>query len=134
MRPDTTPDELEKLVGEDEVIKEAYKALNRAYWTDNELQLYEQEMKRENDALSILHYARQEAEQKGHQKGLQEGLQEGHQKGLQEGHQEGLQEGRQEAELAIARKLLNAGLSVVVIAESTGLSLEAIERLKATTE
>ena len=112
--PETTPDELEKLVGSDEVIQEAYQALDSAYWTENELRLYEQEMKSENDELSIFFVMHDKKQSK---KGIKKGIRKGHQKGLQEGRGGG-GGGGQEAELAIARKLLNAGLSVVVIMRS----------------
>lgn len=58
--PNTTADELEKLVGHDDVIQEAYHALDSAYWSKDDLFLYEQEMKSENDGLSMLRYAKEE--------------------------------------------------------------------------
>jgi predicted transposase/invertase (TIGR01784 family) len=55
------------------------------------------------------------------------------QKGLQKGRLEGLQkgrlEGKREEAIAIARNLKAKGLSVDLIAETTGLSAEEIEKL-----
>jgi len=46
-----------------------------------------------------------------------------------EGRQEGLQEGRQEEKLVIARNLLRQNMPHEAVAEATGLSLDAIQRL-----
>lgn len=65
--------------------------------------------------------------------GLQEGLQEGRLKGLQEGRQEGRQEGLLEGEkkkqFEIASNLKKLGISVEIIAQSSGLSIEDIESI-----
>jgi predicted transposase/invertase (TIGR01784 family) len=45
------------------------------------------------------------------------------------GHAEGIAEGMEKGKLEIARKLKKMGLPVSQIAEGTGLSSEAIERL-----
>jgi len=97
--PETTAEDLEKLVGSDEVIKEAYEALNTVYWTDNELMLYEQEMKNENDALSMLRQA----------------------------ELEGMEKGREDERLVVAKNLLQAGVAVSIISQSTGLTEAEIE-------
>ena len=120
--PQTTPDELEKLVGSDDVIQEAYQALDSAYWTENELRLYEQEMKSENDELSMLRYA----EQQGVEKGLKKGLEKGIKKGLAKGREEG----RTAEKLIIAHNALQAGLAIPVVAQLTGLSIKEIENLE----
>ena len=102
--PETTPEELEKLVGSDAVIKQAYQAFDSAYWTENELLLYEQEMKSENDGLSML----RQAELEGMEKGREEGMEKGEEKGLVKG----LAQGRAalEAEkLIIARNCVQQG-------------------------
>ena len=87
--PQTTFDEIDKLAGSDQVIKEAYKALDSASWTDDELFLYEQELKSENDELSMLRYAKQEGIELGEKTGLQKGIQLGKQEGIELGKQEG---------------------------------------------
>ena len=57
---------------------------------------------------------------------------EGHAQGLEEGHAQGLEEGRREEKILIARNLLTKGLPLVFIAETTGLSLEEIQKLSIT--
>jgi len=55
---------------------------------------------------------------------------EGHQEGRQEGHQEG----RQEKQLEIALKLLELGLSIELVAEGTGLSVEQVQQFQQQSE
>ena len=50
--------------------------------------------------------------------------------GYQEGHQKGRQEGVQEKQLEIALKLLDLGLSIQLVAEGTGLSVEQVQQLQ----
>jgi len=77
---------------------------------------------------------------KGHEEGLAEGHEKGRAEGLAEGRAEGLAEGeaigmakereRSKArQLETARCLKAAGLAVSLISQSTGLSVEEIERL-----
>jgi predicted transposase/invertase (TIGR01784 family) len=80
-----------------------------------------------------LELAKEQVKQEALQEGKQVGLQEGKQVGLQEGKQVGLQEGKQvgaiEAKLAIAKNLLNLGISIEQVSVATELSLAEIERL-----
>jgi predicted transposase/invertase (TIGR01784 family) len=119
--PETTLDELERLVGSDEVIKEAYKALDAASWTRDELFLYERETKNENDALSILRRAKLD----GMEKGIKKGMEKGMEKGLAQGRAETYAKQRE-----TACKLRDAGVSLSIIAQSTGLSIDDIQHLK----
>ncbi len=50
------------------------------------------------------------------------------------GHQEGHQEGRQAKQLEIALKLLELGLSIQLVAEGTGLSVEQVQQLQQQSE
>ncbi len=62
-------------------------------------------------------------------RGREQGLQQGLQKGRQEGLQKGRQEGEQEAKVAIAKKMLAAGLDKALISETTGLSEQELSAL-----
>jgi predicted transposase/invertase (TIGR01784 family) len=73
--------------------------------------------KYELDTQSNLSYARQEALRKGEARGMKKGLTKGH------------AEGEAKKTLEIARNLKKMGMPVSQIAEGTGLSPEAIERL-----
>ncbi|MGL9717671.1 MAG: Rpn family recombination-promoting nuclease/putative transposase, partial [Wolbachia sp.] len=69
---------------------------------------------------------REEGIQIGHEKGREEGIQIGEERGIQIGHEKG----RKEREIEVAKNLLKAGVSIDLIAESTGLSLDEIEQLQ----
>ncbi|MGL9718172.1 MAG: Rpn family recombination-promoting nuclease/putative transposase, partial [Wolbachia sp.] len=51
-------------------------------------------------------------------------------KGIQIGHEKGREEGEKHAKITVAKNSLKAGVSIDVIAEITGLSLDEIEQLK----
>ena len=67
-----------------------------------------------------------------YKEGREKGFADGHAEGRAEGHAEGRAEGRAEGEhekaLQIARKLLEAGMSVDFVAQNTGLSIEEIRK------
>jgi flagellar biosynthesis/type III secretory pathway protein FliH len=63
------------------------------------------------------------------QQGLQQGVQQGVQQGLQQGLQQGMYEGEKRKALATALKLKQKGMSIVEIAEVTGLGIEEIQKL-----
>jgi len=118
--------ELEKIIGSDEVIREAYEALNQFSWSSEELNFYEQEKKRELDAAAILAQQKMEGLTEGMKKGRAEGLAEGIEKGLAEG----IEKGQKNASLKIARKMLAQGLELETIIQVTNLSEEEIEPIR----
>ena len=59
----------------------------------------------------------------------EKGLKRGIQQGIQQGIQEGLTEGERKAKLEIAKSSLKNGLSVEIVSQITGLSLEEIKSL-----
>jgi len=70
------------------------------------------------------------AEERGRGEGIQIGKEEGIQIGKEEGIQIGKAEGEAKRNLEIARTLLAKGLDVKFVAETTGLSLEALAKLQ----
>ncbi|PHM59048.1 putative transposase [Xenorhabdus sp. KK7.4] len=64
----------------------------------------------------------EQLEQKGREQGLEQGI--------RQGKEEGREEGKAEGKLETARALLQHGVSLDIIATSTGLSREEIETLK----
>ncbi|MGL9719182.1 MAG: Rpn family recombination-promoting nuclease/putative transposase, partial [Wolbachia sp.] len=79
-------------------------------WSDDERALYEWIEKNENDNVSCLNQKFNE--------GKKEGIQIGHEKG------------RKAEKIEVAKNSLKAGVSIDVIAEITGLSLDEIEQLQ----
>ncbi|WP_264685595.1 MULTISPECIES: Rpn family recombination-promoting nuclease/putative transposase [unclassified Wolbachia] len=115
---ETSEEELERIIGSDLIIKRAYEELNRFNWSEKEFIAYEQEIKRIRDEQAVLAQKLDDAKHEGRQEGRQEGIQIGHEKG------------RKEREIEVAKNLLKAGVSVNLIAESTGLSIDETEQLK----
>ncbi len=54
----------------------------------------------------------------------------GYDDGKAEGLEEGKKEGKKEEKVFIAKNLLNIGISIEVISESTGVSIKEVEELK----
>ena len=86
--------------------------------------------KRRNGELAA---AREDGIAEGLAQGHAEGLAQGRVEGLAEGHavgrDEGREEGREEANMAVARKMLAAGIPVDHIVQFTGLDREIVEKL-----
>ena len=107
---ETNEDDLKRIIGSDLIIKRAYEELNRFNWSEKEFIAYEQEVKRIRDEQAVLAQKLDDATQKGRL----EVIQIGHQKG----------------KIKVAKNSLKAGISIDVIAEITGLSLDEIEKLR----
>ncbi|WP_353278282.1 Rpn family recombination-promoting nuclease/putative transposase [Wolbachia endosymbiont (group B) of Longitarsus flavicornis] len=119
---ETSEEDLDKIVGSDVIIKQAYEEMNKFNWSEEELLAYEQMKKRIMDEVAALAQKFDE--------GLKVGQEKGRQEGIQIGHQKGREEGEKQAKIAVAKNLLKAGVSVDLIAESTGLSQADISQLK----
>lgn len=91
---ETSEEDLQKIVGSDEVIGRAYNELVGYNWTKEERAIYEQDKKREDDNFSCI------------------------------------MQSRIEGKIEVAKNLLKAGVSVDLIAESTGLPIDEIKKLK----
>ncbi|GFS39717.1 uncharacterized protein NPIL_334661 [Nephila pilipes] len=102
---ETSEEELEKIIGSDVIIKKAYEELNRFNWSEKEFIAYEQEIKRIRDERAVL-------EQK-----------------LDDATEKGRQEGRQEKRIEVVKNLLKAGVSIDIIAQTTGLTVNEVKDL-----
>ncbi|WP_250295043.1 Rpn family recombination-promoting nuclease/putative transposase [Wolbachia endosymbiont of Oedothorax gibbosus] len=109
----TSEEDLKKIVGSDEIIGRAYNELNQYSWTREERAIYDQAKKREDDNVSCL-------KQK-----LHEGIEKGREEGIQIGHEKG----RKEREFEVAKNLLKAGVSIDIIAQTTGLTVNEVKDL-----
>ncbi|WP_265041468.1 Rpn family recombination-promoting nuclease/putative transposase [Wolbachia endosymbiont (group B) of Melanostoma mellinum] len=110
---ETSEEDLKKIIGSDLIIGRAYDELNQYNWSKEERLAYDQAKKRTDDYLSSL-------EEKLHQ-----GILIGHQKGKIEG----IAEGEKQAKIVVAKNLLKAGISIDVVSQTTGLSLDEIKKL-----
>lgn len=110
---ETREQDLPQIIGRDEVIFRAYEELNQFSWNKNELQTYEETMKRERDYDASMAYQ--------YDVGVQDGLE----KGLERGKEEGAYQER----LLIAEKLLRNGMSLEKVAQLTSLQRKDIDSL-----
>ena len=83
---DITPEDLEQLIKDDAIMTKAFKALDKHYWSDEELQMYEQEEKKVWDYRAAEY-------QRGIDEGEARGIKLGEVKGIKLGRQEGKREG-----------------------------------------
>ncbi|MDR2609715.1 MAG: transposase, partial [Rickettsiales bacterium] len=100
----------------------AYEELNRFNWSEKEFIAYEQGIKRIRDEKAVLAQKLDDATEKGRKEGIQIGREEG----ILIGHQKGREEGK----IEVAKNLLKAGVSVDIIAQTTGLPRAEIAQLK----
>jgi predicted transposase/invertase (TIGR01784 family) len=75
--PETTPDELEALIGNDTILAQAYKALDSFYWSPEQIYYYDQQLKNLRDHKAMLRYAQSEGESKAKRQMAWKLLQEG---------------------------------------------------------
>ncbi len=131
---ETSPDDLKKLIGKDEIIEKVYQELNRFFWNEEELLAYDRAEKAKNDYLSSM--------EKKFMDGKAEGISEERSKAEQEKAALQIKAEQEKAALQIkaeqeklstikdmARNLLKSGVSISIIQSSTQLSKEEIERL-----
>ncbi|MDN5247598.1 MAG: Rpn family recombination-promoting nuclease/putative transposase [Wolbachia endosymbiont of Tyrophagus putrescentiae] len=102
---ETRESDLERIIGSDEIIKRAYKELDRFNWSDIELRTYEQEVKRILDEQAIL-------AQK-----------------LDDAREEGIKIGAERGKIEIAKSMLANNIDVNTVAKFTGLSIPEIKKL-----
>ena len=95
---ETSEDDVEEIIGNDTIMKQAYKALSRFSWNEEELLTYEQDLKHERDYVSSM-------EQK-----------------FEEGVARGVEKGELKAKLEIAQALRQNGMSDAQIRALTGLT------------
>jgi predicted transposase/invertase (TIGR01784 family) len=103
-----------------EPFTHAFEIAESAALSPQERILYEASLKSARDAYAEITTARQ--------KGWEEGME----KGKEEGREEGIEEGRRQQAEAIARSLLERGLDMALITQTTGLSEKQVKQLIAT--
>ena len=99
---ETPIEDLEEIIGSDKIIKRAYEELDQFYWSENELNLYERELKSIRDQAAMLAHAEDKGEIRGELKKA----------------------------LDIAKKLFNTGGEYDYVKEVTGLSDQDLLSLK----
>jgi len=87
--------------------------MNKFNWSEEELLAYEQRKKRLMDGIAA--FAQK----------FDEGVKVGEERGIRIGHEKG----RKEREIEVAKNLLKAGVSIDIIAQTTGLTSDEIKNL-----
>jgi predicted transposase/invertase (TIGR01784 family) len=117
-------------LSDEPTVRKAIETLDRISFTPQEREIYDAELKARLDDLEELRTAREkglnEGEAIGEAKGRAQGRAEGRAEGEAIGEAKGEAKGRTEAMKETARNLLSAGVSAMVIAEATGMTLEEI--------
>lgn len=106
-----------KEMEEPKEIRAAFEAANRLSWTKDELDVYDYIGMNIQDERGRIEYA------------LEEGIEKGKIIGIEEGKIKGIEEGERLKALKVANELLNSGVSIEIIAKSTGLTKEEIREL-----
>jgi predicted transposase/invertase (TIGR01784 family) len=123
--PKTSLEELREVIGDYPIIEKAYNVLNQFFWSKQELDFYEWELKRKRDENAVYAYKVDE----GFAKGKAEGFAKGKAEGFTEGEAAGEARGAQNAIRRIAADFLAQGIDVATIQAVTKLSPEEIESL-----
>ncbi|MDR3131842.1 MAG: transposase, partial [Rickettsiales bacterium] len=115
---DTTDKDLKDIAEKSPIINLAYDELNKERWSEKDLVAYKERLMDLRKEEAILAYRLDTAKEEGREEGRQEGIQIGHEKG------------RKEREIEVAKNLLKAGVSIDIIAQTTGLLKAEIAQLK----
>ena len=110
---DTSPEDLKRLTGKDQIIERVYQELDRHYWSKEELLGYERAEKAKNDYISS----------------LKQKFKEGFEEGKAQAKKEKAEEEKALFLKNMARTLREHGVPISVIHFTTKLSIKEIEDL-----
>jgi predicted transposase/invertase (TIGR01784 family) len=124
----STLEEMEHLIGNDIIIRQAFQAIDQASWSEEELRTYEKLVKTELDNLAVEQQKIEDAEARGEAKGKAEGKAEGIEIGIEQ--EKAKNEARlKEEKITLAKKMLEKNKRLDEIMDFTGLAEEEIEKL-----
>lgn len=110
-------------------IEQALKKLDRSKMTPEQRMHFEMSLAKQASIMEMLKEERRIEREEGRKEGRKEGREEGREEGRKEGREQGREQGREEANEEVAKTLKDNGVDFDLIAKSTGLSIEAIEKL-----
>ena len=110
---ETTDEDLKKIAEQEPIIKLAYDELDKFHWNEKDLIAYEERIMDIQKEQAIWEQRLDDVKKEGEEKGREKGR----------------EEGRKTEKIAVAKNLLKAGVSIDVISESTGLSVEEVQKL-----
>ena len=95
--------------------------------------LTKEEQEKYDNSMMVMwdnYAALEHAVNKGIKEGMEKGMKKGMKEGIEKGIEKGIKEGEKKKGLEIAKKLLAYNTPLEIIANSTGLSIEEIKKLK----
>ena len=104
-----------------QAVTHADSLLDSSSWTQEEKAMIDERIRIQENYDMTMETAIDEAREEG----LEQGLEQGRERGLKQG----LERGRYEGQLELIRKMLSKGLSLEVVSDVTGLSVEELETL-----
>ena len=113
---------------ENEEVSKALKLVEESAFSDAEMNEYDHYIDAVRWELTKKH-AQKVRFEKALKQGMQQSMQQGLEQGIQQGIQQGLEKGRAEGILSVAINMKKKGIATSVIAETTGLTTEEIEKL-----
>ncbi len=120
---DTTETDLKKIAKKVLITKLTYGGLDEFRWNEEDLIAYEERVMNLQKEKAILEYRLDLATEKCRE----EGVKIGKKRGIKVGAEKGREEGMKKAKIAVAKNSLKAGMSIGVIAETIGLSVDKIK-------
>lgn len=127
---ETTNEDLKKIAEQEPVIKLAYDELDKSGWNEKDLVAYEEKDMDVYKEANIWAQRLDDATEKGKKEGIEKGIQIGEERGREEGKEEGREEGRKAEKIEVAKNLLKVGISIDIIAETTGLTIDELKQLQ----
>ena len=106
-------------------VTHADSLLDSSSWTQEEKAMIDERIRIQENYDMTMETAIDEAREEGIEKGLEQGLE----RGLERGLKQGLERGRHEERLELIHKMLSKGLSLEVVSDVTGLSLEELKAM-----
>ena len=110
-------------------VTHADSLLDSSSWTQEEKAMIDERIRIQENYDMTMETAIDEAREEGLEQGIEKGIEKGLEQGLERGLKQGLERGRHEERLELIRKMLSKGLSLEVVSDVTGLSLEELEGL-----
>jgi len=111
--PDADPEIIARISKDDAILTTAFRELDRAYWTAEELFTYEDAVKKEKDLKAA----------------FDQQYDDGIAKGMALGKEQGMLEGERKAKLETAKNLKKMNFTLKQIQDATGLSIEDLKGL-----
>jgi predicted transposase/invertase (TIGR01784 family) len=124
---ETSERDMSAIVGSDEVIAEAYEALNQYFWTDDELFFYDRELREERDAKAILDCSKREGREEGREEGITIGIEKGKKLALAPAVQYLLTQNKTHAEIAAILGLAPEDLMDIYSEMNVAQSIDVLE-------